>query len=82
MNDIIPIIRQCQLDEPVMSLLQDAADEIERLRSAILDWAHAIWLAEGVLFLDGSPCEPVIEAVLEAERVRRAARAIDQAGAP
>ena len=43
MTDIIPIIRQCQLDEPVMSLLQDAADEIERLRSAILDWAHAIW---------------------------------------
>ena len=38
MDDIIQIIRQCQLDEPVMSLLQDAADEIERLREALHEW--------------------------------------------
>lgn len=40
MNDIIPIIRQCQLDEPVMSLLQDAADEIERLRNLVDQCDH------------------------------------------
>lgn len=54
MADIIRTIRQCQLDEPVMSLLQDAADEIERLQDVIMGQdASIIKLGEEVGRLQG-----------------------------
>lgn len=45
--------------------MTEAADEIERLREAIVEWADAINYAEGILFLDKVPSNKLIEEILE-----------------
>ena len=53
------------------NLLEEAQAEIERLRTAIFDWARDINAAEGILFLRGSEWEPMIMGILDAEAARR-----------
>jgi len=48
----------------------DAADEIEKLRAAICEWAASIYGYEGVLFLEGLKHENFINSILDAERDR------------
>ena len=49
---------------------KEAADEIEKLRAAICEWAASIYGYEGVLFLEGLKHEKFINSILDAERDR------------
>ena len=51
-------------------MAEQAADEIEKLRAAICEWAASIYGYEGVLFLEGLQHEKFINSILDAERDR------------
>ena len=48
-----------------MAPLVEAAEEIERLRAAIVAWADEILASEGVLFLPDEPHRSAINAVID-----------------
>lgn len=39
--------------------------KVDALENAVVEWADAVFLAEGVSFLDGLKCEPLIRGILE-----------------
>ena len=73
------IVERLRLDaEPTEGDMEEAATEIERLRAmvaaledAVTEWGNAVFLAEGVSFLDGLKCEPLIREILERPRTAR-----------
>ena len=67
MSDIVERLRYWGTS---FSLGMEAADEIEKLRAAICEWAASIYGYEGVLFLEGLQHEKFINSILDAERDR------------
>ena len=67
MSDIVERLRYWGTS---FSLGMEAADEIEKLRAAICEWAASIYGYEGVLFLEGLKHEKFINSILDAERDR------------
>jgi hypothetical protein len=81
MSDIVERLRRIAKELPQTSGNQawlrpedttvwEAADEIEKLRAAICEWAASIYGYEGVLFLEGLKHEEFINSILDEERDR------------
>ncbi len=67
MSDIAERLRSGDSDEiRAFNLMWEAADEIEKLRAAICEWAENIEGYEGVLFLRGLKHEEFIKSILDA----------------
>ena len=73
MSDIVERLRQevnAFYGKQPCGVMVEAADEIEKLRAAICEWAASIYGYEGVLFLEGLKHEKFINSILDAERDR------------
>ena len=68
MSDIVERLRQevnSFYGKQPCGVMDEAADEIEKLRAAICEWAEAILGYEGVLFLEGLKHEEFINSILD-----------------
>jgi len=69
MSDIVERLRQevnAFYGKQPCGVMVEAADEIEKLRAAICEWAASICGYEGVLFLEGLKHEEFINSILDA----------------
>ena len=73
MSDIVERLRAVKTAEcpdEIINAAEDGADEIEKLRAAICEWAASNYGYEGVLFLEGLKHEEFINSILDEERDR------------